>query len=115
MANLTEGRHTGEFLISEAEGSLSREEVTVTLAGAGMASGTLLGKITASGKYVAYNNGAANGTEVCAGILYNTLPSATGDVKAVIIARQAEVMAAALTGSDAPGVVDLKAIGIYPR
>jgi hypothetical protein len=51
MTVLTQGNQTGEFLLSEADGQLSRENVTVTVAGAvALPSGTVLGKITATGK-----------------------------------------------------------------
>ncbi len=44
MTTLTEGTHAGEFLVSEAEGTLSRESVTVA-AGAGVVTaGMVLGK-----------------------------------------------------------------------
>ena len=115
MTNLVEGRHTGEYIVSEGEGSISREELTVTQSGTAIVSGTVLGKITASGKYVPYSNVAADGSEVAAGVLYTSLPAATGDKKAVVHVRYAEVFGAALTGSDAPAVVDLKALGIIVR
>jgi hypothetical protein len=115
MTILTEGKHTGEFILSEGNGTISREEVTVAAAAAALAAGTVMGKITASGKYVAYNNAASDGSEVAAGILYTNVPDSAADQKAVIIARQAEVLNSALTGIDAPGKVDLAALGIIVR
>ena len=115
MTTLTEGIHNTEFLLHEAGGAYSRSTVTVALAAGALASGTLMGKITASGKYIAYLNGAADGSEVCAGVLLNAVPDLAVDQKAVIINRHAEVMASRLTGSDAPGIVDLAAIGVIVR
>lgn len=116
MATLVEGRHVGEFLISEADGTLSREEVIVTQAGAALVSGTVMGKVTASGKYVPYSNAAIDGSEVAAGVLYTQLVAATGDRKqSVVIVRNAEVFGAALVGSDAPAVVDLRALNVIVR
>lgn len=115
MTPFVEGNHTAEYLLSEGNGSISREEVTVAAAAGAMVSGTVVGKITASGKYVAYNNAAADGSEVAAGILYTACPDVAVDQKAVIHARQCEVMADRLTGSDANGVADLKALGIIVR
>lgn len=117
MTILTEGRHVGEFLVSEAEGTLSREEVTVTQAGAPIVSGTVLGKITASGKYVPYSNAASDGSEAAAAILYTDIPgTASGDKKkCVVIVRNAEVFGSALTGNDANGTADLKALNIIVR
>lgn len=115
MTTFVEGRHTGEYLVSEAEGTLSREEVTVTQSGAALASGTVMGKITASGKYKPYASGNSDGSQTAAGILYNTLNAATGDKKAVLHVRNAEVFGAALTGSDAGAVTALKALNIIVR
>lgn len=53
MSIKTEGVHAGEFLLSEANGSRSREEITIT-AGVGMlAAGTLIALITAANAAVA--------------------------------------------------------------
>lgn len=117
MTSMVEGRHTGEFLVSEADGTRSRDEVTVTQSGAALVSGTVMAKLTASGKYVPYDNAAAGstGAEVAAGVLYTPLAAKTGDSKAVVIVRDAEVYGAALTGSDSAGVADLKALGVIVR
>lgn len=115
MSALIEGKYDAEFILSEANGTLSRENVVIAAAAGAMVPGTLVGKITASGKYVAYNNAAADGSEVAAGVLYAAAPDLAVDQKAVIIARQAEVQRAALTGLDAPGEADLKAVGIVVR
>lgn len=45
---ITEGRRTAEFLVSEANGYLSREEATLVL-GQNLKAGSVLGKITAGG------------------------------------------------------------------
>ena len=45
----TEATRAGEFLLSEANGTRSRESVTVT--GGSYPAGQVLGKVTASGKY----------------------------------------------------------------
>lgn len=107
--------YTGEFLLSEANGARSREEVAIAAAAGALKAGTVLGKITASGKYAAYNNGASDGTEVAAGVLYAAAPDLTADQSAVLIARDAEVDGALLTGLDANGTADLKALGVIVR
>lgn len=112
---LSEGKYTGEFLLSEANGTRSREEVVIAAAAGAMVPGTVVGKITASGKYVAYSNGAADGTQTAVGVLYHDVPDSAADQKAVIIARDAEVNGDELTGSDAPALVELAAIGIIVR
>jgi hypothetical protein len=117
MSSLLEGTHTGEFLFSEAPGTLSRENVVVTVpAGTTYPAGLVLGKITATGKYVAYNNGASDGSEVAVSVLYAELKNSGGapaDFKGVAIERLAEVRLAALNwnGQDqaaqTAGVADL--------
>lgn len=113
MTTLTEGKHAGEFLLSESNGKRSRDEITLT--GGPYEAGQVLGKITASGKYTVYNNGAADGTEVAAGILYAGADGSAADVAAVAIVRDAEVASADLTGSDAAAVTDLAAKGVIVR
>jgi len=59
MTVLTEVQHTGEFLVTEANGSLSRETVTV-LSGQNLKAGHVLGKVavgTATGAAVSGNTG----------------------------------------------------------
>lgn len=112
---LNEGKHNAEFLLSEGNGSISREEVTIAAAAGALVPGTVVGKITATGKYKEYNNGAADGTEVAAGIVYRAVADSTGDQKAVIICRFAEVKKDELTGLDTPGEADLKALGVICR
>ena len=102
-------------MLSEANGSISREEVTIAAAAGALAAGTVLGKITASGKYVAYVNGALDGTGAAAGVVYFPIPDSAADQKAVIIARHAEVIESKLTGIDADGKTDLAALQIFCR
>lgn len=118
--SLTETTHAGGFLISEANGTLSRENVTI-VSGETLAAGTVLGKITASGKYAAYDNAAADGTEVAAGVLYEAVDASAGDKPGVAIVRYAEVNANELgwSGGDSTaitaGKADLKALGVIAR
>jgi hypothetical protein len=115
MPTLSEGKHTGEFILSEGNGTISREEVTIAAAAPAMVAGTVVGKITASGKYTVYSDAAGDGTQVAAGVLYTNVADAAADQKAVIIARDAEVMESELTGLDANGKADLRALGIICR
>lgn len=115
MPVLTQGKNPLEFVLYEDDADYSRETVTVAAAAGAMVPGTLVGKITASGKYAAYNNSASDGTEVAAGIVAYAVPDLAADQKAVIFARHAIVRAADLTGADAAGLADLKALGILAR
>ena len=106
-----------DFILSEASGQRSRENVVVTQAG-GLAipSGTVLGEL-ASGKYVPYLAAGTGGAEVAVAVLYNALPalSATGDTRAVAFVRDCEVKESALTGFDADARTDFAAVGIVVR
>jgi hypothetical protein len=74
--SLTEGKHTGEFMLSEARGSRAREKATVTVdAETTFAAGSVLGRITATGKYILYDEAAVDGSETAAGILYDNVPN----------------------------------------
>lgn len=115
MTILTESVRAGEFIIAEGNGSISRDKVTIAAAAAALKAGTVMGKITASGKYVAYANGASDGSEVAAGILYAPVEDLAADQSGVLIVRHAEVEETLLTGIDAPGKVDLAAAQIIFR
>lgn len=109
----TEATRAGEFLISEANGMRSREEVTVT--GGDYPAGQVLGKITASGKYTAYDDGASDGSETAAAILWSAADTSSADASKAVIVRDAEVSEGLLTGLDANGKADLAAAGIITR
>ena len=69
MTVLTEGQHKAEFLVSEANGSLSREVIKV-LAGQVLQAGHVLGKVgigTATGAAVSGNIGNGTISDVSAG------------------------------------------------
>jgi hypothetical protein len=95
MTVYTEDTHAGEFLVSEANGHLSRETITV-LSGQDLAAGAVLGKVTASGKYRAVQPGASDGSEVAAGVLYDAIDATEADTVGAAIVRLAEVNAAEL-------------------
>lgn len=115
MPALSQGKYTAEFLLSEGNGSISREEVIIAAAAGAMVPGTVLGKLTATGKYVAYVDAAADGSGVAAGVLYAAVPDLGVDQKGVAIVRNAEVMDSLLVGADANARTELRAIGVIPR
>lgn len=91
MAILTDAPHTGEYIVSEANGFRSREEVTVDATVGAMAAGTVLVK---SGE----NYVAAAGVNAEA-ILYEGI-AAGETAKRTITARDSEVNLASLTFAD---------------
>lgn len=119
MQPITEKGHAGGFLLSEANGSRSREEVTI-LEGQNLAAGAVLGRITSGGKYVEYDNdGTDDGRRTAVAILYAAADASDGDVQATAIVRDAEVNGEELVwqSSDevAAGITDLAAVGIIVR
>jgi Bacteriophage lambda head decoration protein D len=119
MTTLTQGIQPFEFLLSEADGMRARDQVTVTVAGAvALPSGTVLGKITATGKYIKYLDGASDGSQVAAAVLGTPLDGVNGDYKCLAFTRDCEVIGNRLNGGsnvDANGNADLKALGIIVR
>lgn len=115
MTIKTEGVHAGEVLLSEANGTRSREEITLAATDAVLPAGQLLGKVTASGNYAPYNNAATDGSEVAAAVLYAPVGISASAQRSVGIVRDAEVKRALLTGLDTTGEADLLALGIIAR
>jgi head decoration protein D len=89
MTTLTEGRHTGGFITWEALRDYCREVVIIATGGANpvLEPGTVLGKITASGKYAAHDPAAVDGTETAVAVLWGKADATAADVDAVVLLR----------------------------
>ena len=85
MTTLTETTHAGGFLVWEAFRDYTRE--TITVATGTLEPGTVLGRITASGKYAAHDPAAVDGTETAVAVLWAKADASAGDVPAVAIVR----------------------------
>lgn len=94
-----EGRHAGEFLKSEANGSRSRENITVG-GGAKAEACTVLGRITDTGVYMPLDMSASDGSEAAAAILYAGVDATDGEVMATGIVRDAELIGETLAWPD---------------
>jgi hypothetical protein len=95
MATLLEGKHAFEQLASEGNGTISRD-VGVLISGQNLVAGSVLGKITASGKYTLVNPAAGTGEQVAVAILGDNVNATAGDTPCPLIARMAEVVDAEL-------------------
>lgn len=115
MTIKTEGVHAGEFLLSEANGTRSREEVTLAATTGILPAGQLLGIVTASGEYAPYTPAASDGTETVAAVLWAPAGISASPQRSVGIVRDAEVARALLVGLDTAGEADLLARGIIVR
>jgi hypothetical protein len=92
MPKLQEDRYAGELVVSEGNGEISREPITV-LSGQTLKAAAVLGEVTVSGKYKALDPAAVDGSEAAAGILHDAVEASAADAKGVAIVRLAEVNA----------------------
>jgi hypothetical protein len=103
MATKTEGVYGAEFLLSDEE--LISVDKGILILGQNLTIGTVLGKITASGKYTQHNNAATDGSEVACAILRTSADAILADTACAVLVRLAEVAGAKLifkTGITAP-------------
>lgn len=111
-----------EFILSEANGNYSRDAITV-LSGQNLAAGTVLGKITASGKYKAATASGSDGGQTAVAVLAYPVDASAGDAAGVAITRAAEVNADLLVfgatiddgTKEAAAITQLAAVGIIAR
>lgn len=112
MVTLTEKRGSGAFLAAEANGTISRENVTVLANAAEILVGTVMGKITASGKLTPWDPAAVDGSENAYGIIYHRIPISATDTESVAVVRHAEVVLTEIifnSGASGPEIAAAKA------
>ena len=122
MATYTEPYRASEIILSEAPGTLSRETVTIVSGTAAFSAGTVLGKITASGKYKPYDDDNADGSEVAAAIALEDIDASGADTMCSTLFRLAEYKADILqwvgtndAGDKTAGLADLVAKNLIGR
>lgn len=115
MAIVNDTFRTAEFLVSEANGYRSRDEIELSTAPA-LAAGTVLAIV--SGDYVPYDgDSTVSGASTAEAILFEGVPAGF-DGKVTVINADAEVNLSHLTytdGTEAALVADLAALGIKAR
>lgn len=88
MATLTEGRHNGEFIGELALGQGYHCDAVTVLSGQNLVAGAVVGIVTASGKYVAYDNaGTDDGRRTVAGILVDAVNASAADATGLVLRR----------------------------
>lgn len=119
MAELTEGRHAGEFIISVANGNLSFDN-GVLASGEDLVAGTVLALL--AGEYVQLAPGSSGADANAVAILLGNVDATSAAQPCAVVARQSEVIGAALTwpvGITTPqkdaAIADLAALGIIVR
>lgn len=119
MTTLTEGKHTGEFIGQLAMGPGYHIDEVTLISGQNLAAGTVLG-MNEDLKYTTYANGASDGSESAAGILYAATDASGGDVTTARVLRRGPAI---VNGNDlgwgandgtgiTAGKADLLALGI---
>lgn len=118
MPALTEGNTLGDGLKWEQESDYSRRKVVIA-SGQNLKLLQVVGKITVSGKYGAFNQDATDGTEAAAGIMVGAVDATLADKPGVIIERDALVATAnlvwpadILTAERDAAIAELEALGI---
>jgi len=117
----SEGNYLGDWLKHEEDNLYSRDKVTL-ISGQKLATGTVVGVITASGKVTQLAPAAADGSQTATGVLVFPVDATGADQPAVIVARHAIcsdkglVWPGGITGPQkTAAIAQLKAAGILVR
>ncbi|MGF9694709.1 head decoration protein [Rhizobium sp. 0TCS1.26] len=127
MVTLVQGlRPTAHYIVCEANGYRSREQIVIAAGSGKLDAGAVLGKITAAGatigQYKPYAPAANDGTQTAAAVLYEGCDATADAVRRTVTARDTEIHADVLVW--AAGVTDpqkttaltaLAALGIAAR
>jgi len=123
MTTLTQAPSMGDVLKWDANPNYTREAVTL-LTGTSYAAGSVLGKITANGKYKLATATGTDGAQIASAVLLTATDATGADAMGVILARgpaivskaelafDASVTAGALTDTK---YAELVTVGIVPR
>lgn len=90
----TMGPRALAFVLSEGNGLISRDVVTIASGAGKLEPGTVLGQVTASKKFVSSPNASVEGSEgaeTAKAILAYGVDATDADVEAVVVSRHAEV------------------------
>ncbi len=116
-----ESNYLGDWLKFEADNLYSRDEVTV-ISGQNLATGTVVGIITASGKVTQVAPAAVDGSQNAVAVLAFPVDASAADKPGVVIARHAIcsdkglVWPGGITGPQkTAAIAQLKAVGILVR
>ncbi len=93
MASLSEAARQGDIVRWEVERNFSREEVTLAAASTTTVKrGTVLGIITASGKYVPSVQGATDGSQNAVAVALDDIATNTTGVAATVLRRMGIIL-----------------------
>lgn len=94
---LTFPRLAHEWLKHEHDTELHRKAITVASGAGQLLTGSVLGKVTASGKYVLWDPAANDGSQNFAGFLLNIVDATASDQQATAVLGFCVINAGALT------------------
>jgi len=94
---LTESRHPAEFVMWEQGGHLSRDNITVVAGEGVLVAGSVLGKVTASGKYRFSNPANGDGSQTASALLLYGVDATSADQPVAAITREAEINGPTIT------------------
>ena len=123
MTVLQQPATMGDVLKYEANPNFTRETVTL-LAGTAYPVGSVLGRITASGKYKLATSGGSDGAQTAGAVLLYAVDATLADAVGIVVARGPSIVSRAslaydATVDDAPKITtklgQLAAIGIIAR
>jgi Bacteriophage lambda head decoration protein D len=91
MTIFNEPIHPFEFLVSESDAGVSRDSIVIASGSGVLQAGSVLGKVTTSGKYKLAPATGTDGSQVAVAILGSQVDATLNDVKAVAITCIAQV------------------------
>lgn len=86
-----------DWLKHENDPQLYREEAVILSGSGNLLTGSVLGKITASGKYKLYAPAAVDGSQTAVAILLSNADATSSDAKCVIVTGKCEIAPTELT------------------
>ena len=123
MPTLTQAPSQGDVVKFQIDPNYTNEAV-ILLAGTAYKAGSVLGKITATGKYKLATAAGADGAQIASAVLLNPVDATAADATGVVLARGPAIVSKAALVFDvsvntvpltATKWAELTAVGIVPR
>ncbi|MBP1852126.1 head decoration protein [Rhizobium halophytocola] len=115
-------KRTAHYIVSEASGYRSREQIVIASGSGKIDAGAVLGQVTATAKYVPFNPAGGDGSETARAVLYEGCDATSADVRCTVTARDTEIQADVLGWVDGTtdiqktaALASLAALGIVAR
>ncbi|OYW56788.1 MAG: hypothetical protein B7Y80_01515 [Hyphomicrobium sp. 32-62-53] len=90
-------KFTHDWLVHELDPQLYRRAGVIVSGSGVLRTGTVLGKITASGKYAPLDPAASNGAQNAAAIVLNLVDATAADAETAILVGHAQIVPSELT------------------